>query len=249
MIQLSFLCDPLPKRCFHFKKCRISKGKYGQVAIFTRRATHLFQVCSSVSNETGLVFASFTGRKAIGVDYGMIRVGIAVSVGFSPRPLTCIKHENNTDLVLKKLSEVVSSERAEIIVIGLPLSVKVNYSSGQTHKAVDFAQLVANRFTKQEVYLCDEKYTSIVANERLAERGVSLVNSKELIDSEAAVVLLERFFGGWSGDKSGVYLKLVTPQYESTHVDGETLEEHKNEVIPTYTPYREWRRNLLRQQN
>ncbi|EME30600.1 Putative pre-16S rRNA nuclease [Galdieria sulphuraria] len=246
MIQLSFLCELFPQRHVYFKKDRLSKSKYGQVANVTRKATTLFRVCPSVGIETSMVFASFTGRKAVGVDYGMSRVGVAVSVGFSPRPLTCIKHENNTDLVLEKLSEIVSSERAEIIVVGLPLSARVECSSGQTQKAMNFAQLVANRFSKQEVYLCDEKYTSIVANERLAERGISLVNSKELIDSEAAVVLLERFFGGWSSDKSGLYLKLVKPQHENIEQDVETLEEQENQVSPTYTPYREWRRNLLR---
>lgn len=127
----------------------------------------------------------------------------------------------------------------------------MEYSSTQTQVARNFAQLVANRFWKQEVYLCDEKYTSIVANERLAQRGVNLLSAKELVDSEAAVVLLERFFGGWSNDKSGVYLKLVTRQQDNTREGVDHVEEQQpdHEEKTTYRPYREWRRKLLRQQN
>jgi putative transcription antitermination factor YqgF len=262
MMELAFLGDIFfPSRVFVGKKSSFLKRRIGEIDVKTRR-------CSSAGLvfpfQKSLLVASFIGRKAVGVDYGMNRVGVAVSVGFSPRPLTCIKHDNNNDLLLNKLREIVSSERAEIIVIGLPLSARgkyffksclktytlnlVEYPSGQTQKAMDFAQLVANSFPKQQVYLCDEKYTSIVANERLAERGISAKNSKDLVDSEAAVVLLERFFGGWSTDETGTYLKLVKSQQEETSRGQDGMSEEKGNH-PKYTPYREWRQNLLREQS
>jgi putative Holliday junction resolvase len=245
-MELAFLGDIFfPSRVFVGKKSSFLKRRIGEIDVKTRR-------CSSAGLvfpfQKSLLVASFIGRKAVGVDYGMNRVGVAVSVGFSPRPLTCIKHDNNNDLLLNKLREIVSSERAEIIVIGLPLSARVEYPSGQTQKAMDFAQLVANSFPKQQVYLCDEKYTSIVANERLAERGISAKNSKDLVDSEAAVVLLERFFGGWSTDETGTYLKLVKSQQEETSRGQDGMSEEKGNH-PKYTPYREWRQNLLREQS
>ncbi|KAK4526151.1 hypothetical protein GAYE_SCF20G4065 [Galdieria yellowstonensis] len=228
MMELAFLGDIFfPSRVFVWKKSSFLKRRIGEIDVKTRR-------CSSAGLvfpfQKSLLVASFIGRKAVGVDYGMNR------------------HDNNNDLLLNKLREIVFSERAEIIVIGLPLSARVEYPSGQTQKAMDFAQLVANSFPKQQVYLCDEKYTSIVANERLAERGISAKNSKDLVDSEAAVVLLERFFGGWSTDETGTYLKLVKSQQEETSRGQDGMSEEKGNH-PKYTPYREWRQNLLREQS
>ena len=45
--------------------------------------------------------SSQLGRRSVGVDYGLRRTGVCVSVGYAPRPLPLITHNNQPDLVAR----------------------------------------------------------------------------------------------------------------------------------------------------
>eukprot|EP00871_Galdieria_phlegrea_P000166 jgi/Galph1/114/GphlegSOOS_G4877.1 len=202
-----------------------AKG-YVEAYRFSRRRPAVMcitsQRCSCQAAQESLNLESFVGKKAVGVDYGLSRV---------------------VRLLLEKLSQIILSERAELIVVGFPLSTR---GGEQTRIAVQFAQQVANIFWKLQVYLCDEKYTSIMANERLQDRGFNFLEARDYLDSEAAVILLERFFGGWGTDKSGVYVSLVRPAGDQVPSDV-TIEKNVTKVTDSiYQSYRQWRQKLVK---
>jgi hypothetical protein len=47
-----------------------------------------------IVHEEDLPVRKHIGRKTIGVDYGLKRTGICVSVGYAPRPLPLFRHDN-----------------------------------------------------------------------------------------------------------------------------------------------------------
>lgn len=76
------------------------------------------------------------------------------------------------------------------IFVGLP----VNMSGAQgdsAEKAKRFTDLLTEQF-KIEVVLIDERLSTVSAQRKLKEAGVSSRDSKELIDSMAAVAILEQ---------------------------------------------------------
>ena len=62
------------------------------------------------------------GVRPSGIDYGLRRTGICVSVGFSPRPLPLIQHKNDSAVVVAEVCETIRKEVAEQVVIGMPLN-------------------------------------------------------------------------------------------------------------------------------
>ena len=66
--------------------------------------------------------ASYVGKRAIGVDYGLKRTGVCVSVGFAPRALPVIHHDNQPDIVAQAIVDTAKREAAQYIVIGFPIN-------------------------------------------------------------------------------------------------------------------------------
>jgi RNase H-fold protein (predicted Holliday junction resolvase) len=67
------------------------------------------------------------------IDYGLRRVGVAVSVGFAPRALPIVFNRGNLTALSMELLKIAWQENAFNIVIGLPLSKCVH----STHREGD----------------------------------------------------------------------------------------------------------------
>ena len=150
------------------------------------------------------------GTKSLGVDYGTIRTGVAVTVGYAPIPLTILDSHNSTELAMDvvKLSQ---SEKATQIVIGLPLH-KNGTISDQANIVKTFAEIVACAVHKKlgpnstVVYLFDERYSSKEAMARILSKAPSKDHNKQfLIDADSACIILEHFYA-----ENGVGKQLVT---------------------------------------
>ncbi|XP_058086828.1 uncharacterized protein LOC131233951 [Magnolia sinica] len=99
------------------------------------------------------------GGFSLGVDLGMSRTGLALSKGFSPRPLTVLELRGRKLEV--RLLDIAEEEEADEFIIGLPISRggKENPQSNKVRSIVGrFAVLAAERGWR--VYLQDEYGTS-----------------------------------------------------------------------------------------
>ena len=85
---------------------------------------------------------SRTGVRALGVDPGTKRIGLAVSdlSGTIASPLTVLQATRSREHDLREIARVAREEEAEIIVVGLPLNM--DGSAGSSAKA---ATAVAKR--------------------------------------------------------------------------------------------------------
>ncbi len=141
--------------------------------------------------------SSLLGVKSIGVDYGLVRTGLAVTVGYEPEPLAIVSDLNNTQLS-QKIVKLAESEKASQIILGLPFH-KNGTEAEQTIITREFAShlscAVYAHFgpDKMPIYLWDERYTSKEAAARLRSVNPRANLYKEL-DAEAACIILEYYY-------------------------------------------------------
>ncbi len=123
--------------------------------------------------------------KAIALDYGRARTGVAVSdpTGLIVRPLRTIERVDSTG-GSAFLDRILAQEDPAVIVIGDP--VLMSGSQGeQSRHAHEFADRLRQRVSIP-IEMIDERLTSVEARRRLRESGGSAT-----IDSAAACILLE----------------------------------------------------------
>jgi len=129
------------------------------------------------------------GRR-IAFDYGDVRLGVAVCDpdGILASPLPALKIQDRT--LLSSISALIDEYLPVKIFVGLPVNM-----SGTEGDSAEKAKSFADALTEQcriEVVLIDERLSTVSAQRKLKEAGVSSRDSKELIDSMAAVAILEQ---------------------------------------------------------
>uniref|UniRef100_A0A7N0V0F0 YqgF/RNase H-like domain-containing protein n=1 Tax=Kalanchoe fedtschenkoi TaxID=63787 RepID=A0A7N0V0F0_KALFE len=146
------------------------------------------------------------GGFSLGVDIGLARTGLALSKGYSVRPLTVLKlRGQKLDL---KLIEIAEEHEADEFIIGLPRSL-----DGRETPQSNKVRAIAGRFAVQaaergwRVYLQDEHGTSTEAVDRMINLGVRISDQQGSIDAYAAMMILERYYS-----LSGKEVELVLPK-------------------------------------
>lgn len=130
--------------------------------------------------------------RTLGVDFGIKRVGLAVTDkdGRMAFPLKTIERSTR-DATFTEILAVIESEDVEAVVVGLPLDLDGSETL-TTRQAVNFARSLARR-TDKPVMFADERLSSAEAEERLRQAQVSGKKLKKALDSQAAVLILESF--------------------------------------------------------
>jgi putative holliday junction resolvase len=137
--------------------------------------------------------------KILGIDYGDKRIGLALS-----DELGSLAHEYSVLVSLKDealieyLRQLVTVERIEKIVIGLPL----NMSGEESEKAQDvreFAAMLEN-FLDLEVLFEDERWTTKMVDKTLKEMKISQKQARERKDMVAAKYILQSYLDREKGN-------------------------------------------------
>eukprot|EP00980_Cylindrotheca_fusiformis_P003158 scaffold721_cov131-Cylindrotheca_fusiformis.AAC.48 len=151
------------------------------------------------------------GIKSVGVDYGLVRTGVATTIGYDPKPLTILSDMNSTE-VSQEVVKICRAEQATRIVVGLPLHKNGTEANQTTITRVFAAELadhvIKNLGPKVPVYLFDERYTSKEA----AARAHSKDRNRDLhgqLDADAACIILESYY---SDNGHGAELVEVDPR-------------------------------------
>ncbi len=130
--------------------------------------------------------------RILAIDPGTKRCGVAIcdEMRVTTRPLPMIERGSWKKL-LSNIKKIVSEYDAKALVIGLPLE-----SDGSESEMSLEARRMARNFSLSldiPVYLQDERVTSYEAKSRLWARGVRAIESRSLVDSEAASIILSDF--------------------------------------------------------
>ena len=130
----------------------------------------------------------------LAMDLGRTSLGLAISrsgILVSALPNLHFKRDDYDDAI-KKLLEATKFEKIEHIVIGLPL-----YPSGDrcemTPIVEKFKERITPLFENIDIVFQDERDSTLEASEILHENNKSSKKQKNIIDSHAALVILERY--------------------------------------------------------
>lgn len=133
--------------------------------------------------------------KILGLDLGTTTLGVAMtdSLGIAAHGVETFRFEpGNFKKAREHVLDIVKKEGIKIIVLGMPL-----YASGDLSPHAKSCERFKEDILKINPYLhiemVDESYSTIEADEKLKETGLSYEKRKEIIDEMAAVVILERY--------------------------------------------------------
>ena len=132
--------------------------------------------------------------RILALDLGQKRVGVALcdELLISITRLTPILRTNWKQLLVD-VAQLVQQHNARALVVGLPLSL-----DGTNDSAAAAARQSAENLARSlslPVFLQDERLTSVAAAEQLREAGHNPKEVAQLIDSEAAAIILADFLG------------------------------------------------------
>ncbi len=132
-------------------------------------------------------------RRAVGVDLGSRRIGVAVTdaAGTMALPRSTLVRSGNADRDRQALVDLALEVGADVVVVGHPVSL--DGSPGPAARAVEAeaeALSVALGAHGVRLELFDERLTTVTADRELAAAGVSSRRRRAVVDASAAAVLL-----------------------------------------------------------
>jgi putative Holliday junction resolvase len=137
--------------------------------------------------------------RVLALDVGERRVGVAVSdpTGTLATPHGVI-HRRSKAQDFAAVARLVTELGAERVVVGLPLSLSGDVGP-QARRVMRYAQALA-RALPVPVELYDERYSTVTADELLAEGGRK--RRRTPIDAAAAAVILQEYLADSSHQMS-----------------------------------------------
>ena len=134
--------------------------------------------------------------RALGVDLGSKRIGIAVSdrSGTIATPLTVIQRSGRPRLDHERIAALVVEEEAELVVVGLPFNM--NGSLGPAAKAAIAEAKALSTVVGVPVETHDERRTTVTADAALMELKMRAQARRRVIDKVAAAVMLQSWLDG-----------------------------------------------------
>lgn len=133
--------------------------------------------------------------RILSLDIGEKRIGIAMSdpLAITANGLMTLERvgvRKDCD----KLIALIDEQGCDKVVIGLPLMLDGSDST-QTEKVREFARILKNKLkssgrSKIELVYYDERFTTSIAEKVLIEADLSRKKRKDVIDKQAATVIL-----------------------------------------------------------
>lgn len=141
--------------------------------------------------------------RIMGLDYGSVTVGVAVSdeLLLTAQGVEVIrrKQENKLRQTLARIEALIAEYSVEKIVLGYPKNMN-NTIGDRCEKSEDFKAMLERR-TGLEVILFDERLSTVSAHNAMIEGNVRREKRYEVVDKVAATVILQNYLDMLSHEK------------------------------------------------
>ncbi len=136
--------------------------------------------------------------RAMGVDLGSRRVGIAISDSDRKvaSPIDTIERKNDVSRSHRAIQDLVSEWEADVLVVGLPLSL--DGSDGPAAKSARREARALAELLNIPVELYDERLTTVTADRLLMEQNMDAIARRKVVDQVAASIMLQAWLDGQS---------------------------------------------------
>ena len=132
--------------------------------------------------------------RILGIDYGEARVGIAITdaLNITVQGLETIQRNNSDKTILKKIDEILTKYEIGTIVVGMPYTLK-GTKSERTEKTEQFVHKLKCKYNKLKITTMDERLTTVEAHKTMNLLNVDKKKKKDIVDTIAAVYILEAY--------------------------------------------------------
>ncbi len=129
--------------------------------------------------------------RALGIDLGSRRIGVALSTsdGRLATPYEVITRTRDRTADHRAIARLAADEGAELLVVGLPLSLDGTDGPAATSARAEAAELAAA--TGLPVELWDERLTTVTAERQLLDLDLDGRARRRVVDKVAAAVMLQ----------------------------------------------------------
>jgi putative holliday junction resolvase len=143
--------------------------------------------------------------RALGIDLGSRRIGIAVtdSAGTMALPRTTLVRSGDAERDRRRLIDLIVEEEAVVVVVGLPLSLdgsRGRAAMAAVEEAATLRGLLEDRHIAVELF--DERLTTVSAHQALADGGTKERDRRHIVDQAAAAVMLSAWLESSGGGRS-----------------------------------------------
>ncbi|WP_420453664.1 Holliday junction resolvase RuvX [Ilumatobacter sp.] len=148
------------------------------------------------------------GVRALGIDLGSKRVGIAVSdlSGTIASALTTVHRSRSRRHDHREIARLVEVEECEVVVVGLPLSLDGTSGPAARSATTEARQLATVLDVPVEMY--DERFTTVTAERHMLEAGLDAKQRRRVVDAAAAAVMLQAWLDHrrqtWTGAPAAI---------------------------------------------
>lgn len=130
----------------------------------------------------------------LAIDWGKSRIGLAISDGLqiSANPLDILYVKGRSShQVFSSIQKLIIERDIVGILLGLPVSL--DGSIGSSADQIIGIGKKMEQSVQLPIVFEDESFTSVEATEKLSQMNLSKKKKKELVDSMAAVIILEGY--------------------------------------------------------
>ena len=130
--------------------------------------------------------------RIMGIDYGEVRTGIALSdeLGITAQGLETINSNGNDKKLLARIEEIIKEYNVDTIVVGMPLLLNGDKSE-RAKRTEDFIHKLKCRFNKVKIDTVDERLTTIEAHRTMNDLDIDKRKKRSIVDTISAVYILE----------------------------------------------------------
>lgn len=130
--------------------------------------------------------------KILGIDYGIARVGLAITdaLKITAQPMDTLEIHGDSDLLIEKIKQIMCDTKLEAVVIGYPRHLNGDIS--ETAKKIDDVIIKIEDLGLQ-VVKWDERLTTVMAHKTMRDLGIKQKDKKIHADRLAAIYILEDY--------------------------------------------------------
>jgi len=129
--------------------------------------------------------------RALGLDLGSKRIGVALSDsdGRLALPFEVLQRSGDRERDHRRIAEMVADTEAEVVVVGLPISLDGTLGPTARRYMAEARRLRATLGVPVETY--DERLTTVTAERALMEADLRGPARRKVVDKVAASVMLQ----------------------------------------------------------
>ncbi len=132
--------------------------------------------------------------RCLGLDLGTKTLGLAMSdkTNFIASPYRVLRWDGeNYELLFKDLDSIIKDNNITDLVLGLPKNMN-NTLGFAAERSLKFKEALESRYN-MEVYLIDERLSTMEATNYLLTADVSRKKRKQVVDGVAASIILDTY--------------------------------------------------------